>query len=61
MVILTNKKSEFYDLILVIINCLTKIVPDKLVKVTTYILDLAKVICNIIIRYHSIPDSIISI
>ena len=55
-----NWKNDNYDLILVIVNWLTKIVHDKPVKVTIDALGLAKVIINIVVQYHGVPNSIIS-
>ena len=52
-------KGNTYDSILVIINCLTKIVHYKPVKVTINTLGLAEVIINVVVRHHGLPDSII--
>lgn len=46
-------KSNNYDLILIIINCLTKIKYHKLVKVTINAPKLAKIIINIIMWYDN--------
>ena len=58
--VLTNWKGENYDSILIIVDWFTKMIYYKLVKITINILDLAKVIINMIARYHSLPDSIIT-
>lgn len=47
-------------MILVIVNCLTKIVHYKLVKTKIDVDSLAKVIINVIIKHHSLPNSIIN-
>lgn len=56
----TNWKSNSYDLFLIIINCLIKIVHYKSVKVTINALKFAKVLINIVLQYHSLLNSIIS-
>lgn len=43
-----------------IIDYLTKIIYYKSIKVTINILDLAKVIIDIMVRYYGIPKSIIT-
>lgn len=58
--IFINWKSNSYDLILVIIDWLIKIVYYKLVKITINTLDLIKVILNILVQYHNLPDLIMS-
>ena len=58
LLILTDWKRNNYNLILVIINWLTKMVYYKLVKVTIDALGLAKIVINIVVRYHSFSDSI---
>ena len=57
--ILANKKSDNYDLILVIIDRLTKIVYYKPVKVTINIPSLIEVIINVIIHHYGYLKSII--
>ena len=54
-----NWKDKCYNLILIIIDWLTKIVYYKLVKIWIDILYLANDIFNIVIRSHSILNSII--
>lgn len=58
--VFTNRKGDTYDLILVIIDQLIKIVYYELVKITIDALGLAKVILNVIVWHHGLPDSIIS-
>lgn len=56
---LANSKGNSYDLILVIINQLIKIIYYKLVKVTIDALILVKVILDIIIWYYGFLNLII--
>ena len=58
--ILTNKKSENYNSILVIVNQLTKIIYYKLIKVRINVLELAGVIFNIVVKNYGLFNSIIS-
>ena len=58
--ILTDWKGDSYDSILVIVNWLTKIVHYKQVNVTIDASGLAKVIINVIVRHHGLPDSIVT-
>ena len=60
LLILTNWKGNSYDLILVIDNWLIKIVYYKPVKVIINISSLAKVIINVIVRYHGLLNLIVS-
>lgn len=53
-------KSETYNSILVIINRLTKIVHYKPVKITIDASGLVEVIIDMIVRHHSLSDSIIT-
>ena len=53
-------KGDNYELILVIINHLTKIVNYEPIKITINAPGLAKVIINLVIQYHSFPNFIIS-
>ena len=53
-------KSNSYDSILVIVNRLTKMVYYKPVKVIIDTLKLAKIIIDVVVQYHNLPDSIIS-
>lgn len=56
----TNQKSNNYDSIFVIVNCLTKIVNYKLVKVIINAPRLVKIIINVVMQYYGLPDCIIS-
>ena len=56
----TDWKSNSYNSILVIVNRLTKMVHYEPVKVTIDALGLAKVIIDLVVQHHGLPDSIIS-
>ena len=58
--ILTDQKRDCYDLILVIINQLTKMVHSKPVKATIHALDFVEIIINIVVRHHGLSDLIIT-
>ena len=58
--VFTKWKGETYDSILVIVDRLTKMVDYKPVKVTINTPVLAKVIINVIVRHHGLPDLIVS-
>ena len=60
LLLFTNWKGNSYDSIHIIVDRLTKIVFYELVKVTIDAPGLAKVIINIVIQYHDLPDSIIN-
>ena len=53
-------KSNNYDLILVIVNRLTKMLYSKLVKVIIDAPGLAEVIIDMVVWHHGLPDSIIT-
>ena len=53
-------KGEIYDSILVIIDRLTKMVYYEPVKITINAPGLAKVILDVIVWHHGLPDSIVS-
>ena len=53
-------KGNSYNSILVIVNCLTKIVHYELVKVTIDAPRLAEVIIDMVVRHHGLPDSIVA-
>lgn len=55
----TNWKDDTYYLILVIIDWFTKMVYYKSVKVIIHISGLAKDILDVVVRYHSLSDSIV--
>ena len=53
-------KSDSYDLILVIVDQLTKMVHFKPVKVTIDALGLAEVILDVVVWHHGLQDSIVT-
>ncbi len=59
LLISVNWKSDKYNLILVIVNWLMKMVYYKLVKVIIDALGLVKVIINMIMCHHGVPESIV--
>lgn len=58
--ILVDRKDNSYDLILIIVNFLTKIVYYKLVKTTINIVGLVEVIINIVVSHYDLLELIIS-
>ena len=56
----TDWKGDSYDSILVIVDRLTKMVYYEPVKVTIDALGLAKVIIDVVVRHHGLPDSIVT-
>ena len=56
----TDWKKDSYDLILVIVNWLTKIVYYKPVKITINTPSFAKVIIDVVMRHHSFSNSIVT-
>ena len=56
--VLTGWKNESYDLILVIIDRLTKMVYYKSVKIIINVPGLTKVIIDVMVQYYSLLDSI---
>ena len=54
-----NWKRDSYNSILVIVNWLTKMVHYKLVKITLNAPKLTKVIIDMVVHHHGLPDSII--
>ena len=58
--ILTDWKGKSYDLILVIVDRLTKMVHYKPVKITIDAPGLAEVIIDVVIRHHGLHNSIIT-
>lgn len=56
LLILTNWKRESYNSILVTINWLTKMVYYQLVKAFIDALRLAKVILDVIVWHHGLPN-----
>ena len=55
-----NWKGNNYDLILVVVNQLTKMVYYEPLKVTIDASELAKVIIDVVVRHHGLPDSIVT-
>ena len=53
-------KGNNYNLILVIVDCLTKMMHYEPVKVIIDALGLVEVIIDVVVRHHGLPDSIIS-
>ena len=58
--VLTDLKVDSYDLILVIIDRLRIMVYYKLVKITIDTPGLAKVIINVVVRYHGLTNLIVT-
>ena len=57
--ILTNVKRDNYDSILVIVDRLIKMVHYKPVKITINIPGFVEMIIDVVVRHHSLPDSIV--
>ena len=53
-------KGNSYNSILLIVNCLTKMLYYELVKVNINIPKLAEVIINVMVRHYSLPDYIVN-
>ncbi len=58
--VFTNWEGDTYDSILVIIDQLTQIVHYKPVKVIIDAFGIAKVIPDLVVRYHDLSNSIMS-
>ena len=56
----TNRKGDSYDSILVIVDWLTKMIHYEPVKITIDELGLVEVIINVLLRHHSLLDSIVT-
>lgn len=56
----TNGKSERFDSIFVIVDWLIKIIYYKQVKVIINTPNIAKVIINILLKLHGLPNSIVN-
>ncbi len=52
-------KGDSYNLILIIVDRLTKMVHYEPVKVTIDVSGLAEVIINVVVRHHRVPESIV--
>ena len=59
LLVFTNTKSKTYNLILVIIDQLIKMIYDKPVKVIINTIGLTKVIINIVVRHYGLSNSIV--
>ncbi len=55
-----NWKGDSYDLILVIVDRLTKMVYYELVKVTIDASGQAEVIIDVVVCHHGVPESIVT-
>ncbi len=55
-----NWKGDSYDLILVIVDRLTKMVYYEPIKVTIDAPGLAEVIIDVVVRHHGVPESIVT-
>lgn len=60
LLILTNWKVDIYDIILVIIDWLKKMVYYKLIKIIINTSKLVEIILDMVVLYHSLPNSIMS-
>lgn len=60
LLISTNWKSDSYNIIFIIVDCLTKIVHYEPVKTILEAVGQAKIIINMLVRYHGFLKSIIS-
>lgn len=60
LLILTAQNRDNYDLILIIINRLTKIIYYKLVKVTIDAPSFRKVIINVVVKHYGFANSIMT-
>ena len=58
--ILTNWKKNSYDSILVVIDWLTKMVQYEPVKITINATGLAKVIIDVMVWHHGLPNLIVT-
>ena len=56
----TYWKGKTYDIVLVIVDQLTKMVYDKLIKIIMNALALTEVIIKAVVRHHGLSDSIVS-
>lgn len=58
--LLVEQKSDSYDMIFVIIDNLMKLMYYKLVKTKIQITDQVRIIIDVIVKYYSLPELIIS-
>ena len=57
----TDWKEDSYNLILVIIDWLIKMVHYKSVKITIDTPNLVEVIIDMVVRHHGLPDLIVTV
>ena len=55
-----NRKRDNYDSILIIVNCLIKMMNYKPVKITINTPKLVEVIIDVVVQHHNFPDSVIN-
>lgn len=55
-----DDKEDNFNLILVIIDRLTKMIYNKPVKIIIYVASIAKVIIDVAVRHHGLFDLIIT-
>lgn len=55
----TDWKKDSYDAIFAIVKRFIKMVHHKLVKTTIDVAGLAEIIINVVVRYYSLPESIV--
>ncbi len=60
LLVSTNWKGDTYDLILVIVDRLMKMVHYEPVKDTIDTPGLAQILLDVVVRHHGLPDSIVS-
>lgn len=60
LLISTNQKGNSYDIILVIVDQLPKMVHYQPVKITISVSDLMEVILNMIVQHYVLPNLIVS-
>ena len=58
--ILVDWKNDNYDLILVIVDQLTKMIYYIPIKITINAQNLAKMIINVMVCHHRVPESIVT-
>lgn len=56
----TDLKEDSYNVILVIVDCLTKVIYHKPVKTTIDVAGLVEVIINMVIRHYDLPKLMVS-
>lgn len=58
--LLIDWKKNNYDTVLVVVNFLSKMMYYKSIKTIIDIVGIAKIIIDIVIRHHGLPESITS-